>query len=253
MKVVVCVTQVLDVSPYLEFTADGTSVDPAFATVMLNGADENAIEAGLALCDEAGGGEVVLVSVGADEADQALRSGLTMGPQRAVRVWSDGLVVSDPGSLGAALAHAMRVEEPDLVLAGVQVSDTGGQSTGPALAAAWGVPCVPVARDLHVVGGTLTATREFEAGVTEIVQVDLPAVVTVQVGANEPRYGTFKEKMRAKKAEIPLLEPVDLPPVRSALTTMVRSPGDSARSVRMIEGGPADIAATIITLIREAQ
>lgn len=252
MKVVVCVTQVLEVSAYLEFTADGTAVDPAFVTGMLNEADRNAVEEALALCETAGGGEVVLVSLGADGAEEALRAGLTMGADRAVRVAGDGLELADTRTVAAALAQAVAAEQPDLVLTGVQASDTGGQSTGPALAAAWGVPCVPVARSLSLENHTLAATREFEAGVSETVSVDLPAVATVQVGANEPRYGTFKDKMRARKAEIPVFTPVDLPAPRSVLTRMTTAHG-GGRSVEMVEGGPAEVAARIVAIVREAQ
>lgn len=252
MKVVVCVTQVLEVSAYLEFTADGTAVDPAFVTGALNEADLNAIEEALSLCEAAAGGEVVLVSLGGDSAEEALRAGLTMGADRAVRLAGDGLELADTRTVAAALAQAVVAEQPDLVLTGVQASDTGGQSTGPALAAAWDVPWVPVAKSLHVENQTLAATREFEAGVSETVTVALPAVATVQVGANQPRYGSFKDKMRAKKAEIPVTTPVDLPVPRSVLSRMTASHG-GGRSVEMVEGGPAEVAARIVAIVRAEQ
>ena len=250
MKVVVCVTQVLEVSRYLEFGAGGTAVDPAFATATVNEADLCAVEAGLAVVEAAGEGEVVVVGAGEDNAEEALRGALAMGPERAIRVWTDGLAVDDVRTLGSALAQAVATESPDLVLCGVQSSDIGQQSTGPALAAAWGAPCVSVARSLAVKGRTIIAQREFEGGLTETVEVDLPAVVTIQVGANTPRYGSFKDKMRAKKAEIPVLAPVDLGAPRSVVTQMTTAPGGSGRSIEMIEGGPAAVAARIVALVR---
>lgn len=249
MKILVCVTQVVEVSAYVEFTADGRTVDPAFTTGSLNEADRNAVEEALTLVE--GTGEVVLVSLG-DGSEEALRAGLTMGADRALRVAGDGLEVADTRTVAAALAQAVVAEQPDLVLTGVQASDTGGQSTGPALAAVWGVPWVAVARSLSLSGRTLTATREFEAGVTESVNVELPAVVTVQVGANQPRYGSFKDKMRAKKADIPVFTATDLPPPRSVLTHMSVARG-GGRDVEMIEGGPAEVAARIVAIVREAQ
>lgn len=253
MKVVVCVKQVLEVSRYLEFTADGTQVDPAFVTATVNEADLGAVEAALQFCESAGGGEVLLVSAGQDGAEEALRGGLAMGADRAIRVWTDGLALYDTRTVGTALAQVVTAESPDLVLCGVQSSDTGQQSTGPVVAAAWGVPWVPVATNLQLNGRTLTARREFEAGVTETVAVDLPAVVTVQVGANTPRYGSFKEKMRAKKAEIPVVAPVDLSSPRSVVTHLTPAPGGSGRTLEMIEGGPADVAVRIIELVRGAK
>ena len=169
MKIVVCVKQVLEVSRYLEFTADGTQVDPAFVTATVNEADLGAVEAALQFCESAGGGEVLLVSAGQDGAEEALRGGLAMGADRAIRVWTDGLALYDTRTVGTALAQVVTAESPDLVLCGVQSSDTGQQSTGPVVAAAWGVPWVPVATNLQLNGQTLTARREFEAGVTETV------------------------------------------------------------------------------------
>ena len=251
MKIVVCVTQVAEVSAYVEFTADGTAVDPAFATRMLNEADQNAVEEALRLVDTAGG-EVVLVSLGGDDAQEALRAALAMGADRAVRVAGDGVEIGDTRSVASALAQAVTSEQPDLVLTGVQAADTGSQSTGPALAVACGLPWVPVARSLSVSDGALSATREFEAGVSEVVTVDLPALLTVQAGANEPRYGSFKDKMRAKKAEIPVVTSSDLPAPRSVLTKMSASHG-GGRQVDWVEGSPAEVAARIVQIVREVQ
>lgn len=250
MRIVVCIKQVSEVSKYLEFTPDGRQIDAAFVTTSVNEADLCAVEAAMRL-REGAGGEVVLLSVGEDDAEEALRAGLAMGPDRAVRVWSEGIAVTDPVSVGSALAQAVIAEAPDLVLCGVQSSDTGQQATGPVVAAGWGVPWITVAKSVEVVGATLTAHREFEAGLTEIVEVDLPAVVTIQVGANEPRYGSFKEKIRAKKAEIPVFAPTAQEPPRTMVTSMSAAVAGSGRNLVMIEGGPAEVAARILQLVRE--
>lgn len=253
MKVLVCVSQTLEVSTYVELTPDGRSLDPAFVTSAVNEADLCAVEEALVLVEAAGGGEVVLVSVGEDDADEALRAALSLGPDRAVRVWAEGVVRSDPRSIAAALLAAVESEEPDLVLTGVQSSDTGAQSVGPALASMWGVACVPVGRRLSTSGSTLELEREFEAGLVERVEVDLPALVTVQVGANSPRYGSFKDKMRAKKADISVVQPSDLPASRTTLTRLEPATQGSLRSLQLIEGGPSAVAARILDLVKEAQ
>jgi electron transfer flavoprotein beta subunit len=252
MKVTVCVTQALEVATYLEFTADGTAVDPAFVTATVNEADLCAVEEALTLVEAAGGGEVVLMSAGEDSAEEGLRSALSLGPERAVRVWADGLVLADPRSVGAALAQVVAAESPDLVLCGVQASDTGSQSVGPVLAAAWGVPWVAVGRHLSASGGTLSLEREFEGGVVEKVEVDLPAVVTVQVGSKTPRYGSFKDKIRAKRADIAVVEPTGLSESRTSIVGLAAAPGGSGRFLDLIEGGPAEVAARIVALVREA-
>ncbi len=251
MKVLVCVTQALEVSSYLEFTPDGFAIDAAFVTGSLNEADQNAVEEALALT--AGDGEVVLVSAGGDEAEEALRAGLTMGAHRALRVALSPAQLADSRTVAAALSQAVAAEQPDLVLTGVQASDTGGQSTGPALAAAADLPWATVVRSLGGGDGrTMIARREFEGGVSELVEVDLPALATVQLGANQPRYGTFKDKMRAKKAEIAVLVPVDLPTPRVVLTRMSANQA-GGRTVQMVQGGPAEVAARILSIVREVQ
>jgi len=252
VKVLVCVKQVLEVSAYLEFTADSRAVDPAFVTSAVNEADLCAVEEALTLVGETGG-EVVLVSVGDDDAEQALRAALSLGAERAVQVRGDGIALSDPRSVGAALLAVVEREMPDLVLTGVQSSDTGAQSVGPALAAMWGVPCVAVGRRLTVTGSTLRLEREFEAGIVEAVEVDLPALVTVQVGANTPRYGSFKDKMRAKKADIDVVAPATAPPSRAVIARLEIAPTGSRRSLELIQGGPAAVAARINDVVREAQ
>jgi electron transfer flavoprotein beta subunit len=113
------------------------------------------------------------------------------------------------------------------------------------------VPWITVAKSVDVAGSTLTAHREFEAGLTEIVEVDLPALVTIQVGANEPRYGSFKEKIRAKKAEIPVFAPTVHEPPRTTVTRMSGAVAGSGRNLDMIDGGPAEVAARILHLVRE--
>jgi electron transfer flavoprotein beta subunit len=250
MRIAVCIRQVREVSKYLEFTPDGRQIDAAFVTTSVNEADLCAVEQALRL-REAVGGEVVLLSVGEDDAEEALRAGLAMGAERAVRVWTKEIAVTDPVSVGSALAQAVIGEAPDLVLCGVQSSDTGQQSTGPVLAAAWGVPWITVAKSVDVEGSTLTAHREFEAGLTEIIEVDLPAVVTIQVGANEPRYGSFKEKVRAKKAEVPVFAPSAQEPPRTVVTGLSAAVASGGRDLEMIDGGPAEVAARILQLVRE--
>src|SRR3569833_872647 len=110
MKVAVCVKQVLEVSRYLEFTADGSWFVLAFVTTAGNEADLCAVEEALSLVEAAGDGEVVLISVGDDGVEDALRAALALGPQRALRVWADGLTTDDVRTVGAAQAPAIAEE-----------------------------------------------------------------------------------------------------------------------------------------------
>nr|WP_240940582.1 electron transfer flavoprotein subunit beta/FixA family protein [Planosporangium flavigriseum] len=218
----------------------------------MNDADTYAVEEALRIRDEVGG-EVVVVTAGDEGAVEALRRCVAMGADRAVRVWSDGLSVHDPIAVARSLAAAIRDEAADLVFCGVQSSDAAQQSTGPALASALGVPSVSVATKVDVVSGGsgLTVRREFEGGLAEVVELDGPAVITVQTGLNTPRYGSFKEMMKAKKAQIPVVDPGDAGASRVKVRRMFVPASSGGRDIEMIDGGPAQIAARIVQLVRE--
>lgn len=255
MKILVCVKLAVVVPKYVEFTSDGADVDSAFMSRELNDADTYALEEALRMRDTAGEGEVVALTAGDEAAEEALRQSLARGADRAIRVSSRGPALHDPISIARNLAVAIRAEKPDLVLCGVQSSDAAQQSTGPALASALGVPCVSVATRLEVADGqkTLVVQREFEGGLRELVEVDLPAVVTVQVGLNTPRYGSFKGMMRAKKISIPVIDPAEVGAARATVRRMFAPGAGGKRNVTLIEGGPAEVARRIIQLVREAR
>lgn len=248
MKLVVCVRQAARLEDEIEFVDGDTAVDPDFLDWGLNEWDAYAVEEALRL-REAGGGEVVVVSAGEDEALDALRRCLAMGADRAVRVWSEGLDRADPVVLARALAEAVRPESPDLVLCGVQSSDRVQGATGGALAGVLGLPVVAVVVGLEAAEHSAVVRRELEGGLVEVVEVDLPAVLTIQTGINEPRYVTMRSIGEARGAEIALVEPEGLgepAAVVRRLEVPVRRRADS------IAGGPAAVAQRILELVRDA-
>jgi electron transfer flavoprotein beta subunit len=253
VKVVVCVKQAIDVPGFVEFDDTGTEIDAAFTSCELNEADYYAVEEALRIQEATGEGEVVVLTAGNEESAEALRQCLALGAHRAIRVWSESMTPHDPISIARALAVAVRTENPDLVLCGVQSSDAGQQATGPALASALGVPCVSVATKVEVSTERqdLVVHREFQGGVVEVVETSRPAVVTVQTGLNTPRYGSFKGKLRAKKAEIPVVNPGEIGAPRARVRKMALAESDGGRDIEMIDGDPAAVAARIVELVRE--
>jgi electron transfer flavoprotein beta subunit len=255
MKIVVCVKVAATLPSYVEFTGDGTAVDPAYVTYGLNEPDAYAMEQALRLRDAAGGGEVVAVAAGGEEADEAARKGITMGADRGVRVWSEQFPLHDPVRVGRALAAAVADENPALVLCGVQSTDSAQQSTGPALAQALGLPCVTVAISIvhDAESGRTEIRRELDGGATELVEVEGPAVITVQTGLAEPRFGTFKEMMRAKKAQIPVVDPGDLGEPRATVRRMFVPVTSQKRTFELIPGDAAAVAQRIVQLVEESR
>ncbi len=201
MKIVVCVKQVKALGDEVEFTADERDVDPDFLEPALNEWDSFATEEALRIKERLGDGEVVLVTCGDEDAEEALRRCLAMGADRAIRV--EGLVERDPISVARALADVVRSERPDLVLCGVQSSDSVQAATGTALAELLGLPWVAVVTKLDWSGsGPATVNRELEGGLVDVTEVDMPAVLTIQTGINEPRYATLRAIKQAEQKEI---------------------------------------------------
>ena len=249
MKTVVCIKYVSKTTEFIEFLPDDSDVDPAFLERDINEADYSALEEALRLRDDDGTGEVVVVAAGGDNDEEGLRKALGMGADRAVRVTLSAMDVHDPITVARALAIAIRGQEPDLVICGVQSADFGYQSTGPAIASVMGMPFVAAVTSLERNGVGFRLHRDLEAGTSEVIDIDGPLVISVQAGINDPRFGSFKDMKRAKKVDIPVVDPGNLG--TSRLTVLRMYLPASPNSAQMIEGGADQVAARIIQIIKE--
>lgn len=264
MKIVVPIKQVAALDDEFELRDDGSGVDPDFVELELNEWDSFSVEAALALREQAGGAdadghEVVVVTVGAEESEEALLSCLAMGADRALRVWSEECRDADPLAVARVLAAAVKRESPELVLCGVQSSDAVNGATGVALAGYLELPHVAVVNSLEYAAGESTATvrRELEGGLVEILRVRTPALLTIQTGINEPRYATLRaiKQARDKPLEVTTLEQLGVD-----AGALAASAGSRRRELRlpergagaeMLEGSTAELAGRIVELVRE--
>jgi electron transfer flavoprotein beta subunit len=185
----------------LSFNESKTWIKTKDLTFVASEADNYALEEALRL-REKHSGETVVISLGGEEAAKVLRAGLAMGADRAIQI-SDARL-DGVGELGTAEALARAIEKDggaDLVLAGVQSDDLGTGATGVMLAEFLGWPhaTVVIAVEAHPEARTAEVSRELEGGIIEKVKIALPAVLTVQYGANQPRYASLKGIMAAKK------------------------------------------------------
>jgi electron transfer flavoprotein beta subunit len=249
VKVVVCVKQVGALGDEVEFTDDERDVDPDYLDYALNEWDSFATEEALRLREAAGEGEVVAVTVGDEGSEDAMRRALAMGADRGIRVWSDDLAGADPITVARALAEVVRGESPDLVLCGVQSSDAVHAATGSALAEVLDLPRVAVVTKLELGAGTATAHRELEGGLIDVVEVDTPAVLTIQTGINEPRYATLRAIKQAEQKEIEVREPGDLGTPAARVRRMFVPP--KGEGAEMLPGDPATVAGRIKEIVEE--
>ncbi len=250
MKIVVAVKQIAALGDEVEFTDDERDVDPDFLEPALNEWDSYATEEALRIKERLGEGEIVAVSVGTEDSEDAIRRVLAMGVDRAVRIDAERMEDRDPISVARALATVIRAENPDLVFTGVQSSDSVQAATGTALAELLDLPRVAVVTKIDWSGsGPATVNRELEGGLVDVVEVDTPALLTIQTGINEPRYATLRAIKQAEQKEIEVVEPQNGgTPGYRVRRMFTPSKGEGAE---MLSGSPSDVAQKIASIIKE--
>jgi len=256
MKVLVTVAEVAEADD--EFEIDGLTIDDRYLTFDLNEWDNYALEEAIQLREALGEVEVVSVTIGPERAEETIRQGLAKGADRAIRVWDDELAaldLLDSGTKASLLAGVAREEEPDLILSGVQSADGAFGATGVALAAELGYQWAAVVNqlDLDADDGVASVHRELEGGVEELTDVELPAVLTIQTGINEPRYASLRGIRQAQTKPLDVKTPEELgvelgEPVLS-LTSLAEPETES--DVTYFEGGADESATQLAELLRE--
>lgn len=208
MNVVVCIKQVPDSWAEKQLQPGDLTLDRASVDAVLNDLDEYAIEAALQLI-ELHGGEVTLLTMGPERAAEAIRKGLTMGADSGVHVVDDKLHGSDALATSQVLAKALSTLTWDLVLLGSESTDARMSVVPAMLAERLGLPQLTYASSVAVDGTSITVERATETGI-EVLQAQLPVIVSIIEKANEPRYPSFKNIMAAKKKPITTLSLSDI-------------------------------------------
>ena len=196
MNIAVCVKQVIDTEAKAKLDPDSWRLDRS-VTCVLNPYDEYAVEEALRI-KEAHGGEVVVVCMGPDKADDAVRKALAMGADSGLLVSDPALAGSDVQGTAYALAEALKTLEWDLVLFGLRSTDGETGCVPGAVAERLGVPLLTALSKVEIDGSTLTVHRETDQGYISY-ECPTPAVLSVIKGINDPRYPSMKGIMGAKK------------------------------------------------------
>lgn len=195
-KILVGLKRVLDYSIRAKVKPDGSGVALDGAKMSINPFDEIALEEALRMRERGQADEIIVASIGGTDCQQQLRSGLAMGADRAVLIETAASL--EPLAVARALYRLVEREQPDLVILGKQSIDGDNNQTGQMLAALWDRPQATFASKITCQNGRLVVTREVDAGL-EIIEIDLPAVVTTDLRLNEPRYVKLPDIMKAKK------------------------------------------------------
>jgi len=201
MKVLVLVKCVPDSETRIKLGADGASLLEDDIKWIVSPFDEFALEEGLRQVEAAGDGDVTVVTLGDERARVVVRQCLAMGAHRAVLLTGDELMGSDGLGTSRALAAACRKLGFDLILAGRQSFGDDRSQVGPMVAEMLDLPNVSAVTKIEVADGKAVCEREIEGGV-EVIEAQLPTLITAQKGLNEPRYASLKGIMAAKKKPI---------------------------------------------------
>lgn len=258
MDILVCMKQVPDTESKIRLKAGEKAVDTENLNFVINPFDEFAIEEALRIREKLGG-TVTLVSMGPTRTQEALRTGLAMGADRAIHLQDDAFDGADAWATAKVLAKAVQGLEYDLILCGKQAIDDDSAQVAALLAEMLDLPQVTVVTKLEIAadGKSARAHREIEGGV-EVVETSLPAVITAQKGLNEPRYPSLPGIMKAKKKEIKVLDAValgfdagEVGRAGSRLETVDVFLPPARQAGRVIEGEPAEVARELARLLRE--
>jgi electron transfer flavoprotein beta subunit len=253
VKIVVCLKQVPSRDAVLKVNAASTWIQETDISYEVNEPDAYALEEGLRL-KENQGGEVVVCTLGPARTTQAIKDALAKGADWALHLEDKAFEKLDARGTARALAAAIRRENPDLVLTGLQSDDFGFAQTGVILAEMLGWPHSTIIMEIQVDGDHLKVKRELEGGWFQWIEMPLPAVLTIQSGINKPRYTTLKGIMAAKSKPLQKLTAQDLGLDASALRprqtiSRVYVPEKTGQT-EFIQGSPKEIAARLVDKLK---
>jgi electron transfer flavoprotein beta subunit len=253
VKILICLKQVPSREAILRLNAAGTWIQDSDISFEVNEPDTYALEEALRL-KEKHGGEVVVCSLGPARAQQAIKEALAKGADRALHLDDPAFSGLDPLGLARALAAAIRRENPDLVLTGLQSDDSGFAQTGVLVAELLGLPHSTIIMEIQVEEGRLNVKRELEGGWFQWIEMPLPALLTIQSGINTPRYASLKGILAAKKKPLEKLTAADLGLRAEDLAprqriSKVYVPTKKAQT-EFLEGSPKEIAARLVDKLK---
>ncbi|MEA3241116.1 MAG: electron transfer flavoprotein subunit beta/FixA family protein [Pseudomonadota bacterium] len=251
MNIVACIKQTFDTEA--KIVIDNGQVSTQGVNLIVNPYDEYAVEESIRL-KENNGGEVVVVSVGGDKTQEALRYCLAMGADRAVLIQDPALEQADNLACATAMAKLISQMECDLVFCGKEAVDDGAAQVPSMLAEKIDLPQANVLTAFEFADGKVTATREIDGG-SEILEVQLPAVFSAQKGLNEVRYPSLPGIMKAKRKELKVVSLADLElsaddvAVKTELVTAELPPPRKAG--RVLSGEIDEMVAELVSLLKD--
>ena len=251
MKIAVLIKQVPGSESALPINDSSNWIDESSVTFVMNPPDNYALEEALILKEKIGEGEVVIVSMGPNRVQKVIREGLAKGADRGIHLLQEGKIENDPLSVSKKISTALKEENFDLILSGLQSDDTGMSQTGVLIGEFLGMSTATLVVETKIENDHIRLKKELESGWYQWVVLPIPASISIQSGINTPRYPSLKGIMGAKKKEIKCIsgdlksdqsqtiESISLPQ-KSKQTEIIEADVDSAVS-RIMEILKSDV------------
>ena len=252
MKILVCIKQVPDMESRFKPNSEGTWYDETDLAFRMNEYDEYAVEQAVQLKEQLWGEpEITVLSIGPDRVGEAIKKALAMGGDRGVHIQDSRYYQKDPWQIAATIASYAREQRFDLIFTGMQSQDRGSAQVGVTLAELLGFACATTLVGFAYDSGAITVKRELEGGSKGVARLNLPAVVTCQMGLNIPRYPTLPNIMKAKKKEFRTVPVTELLQEAAVTTTEKMYPPAKKGAGLILEGETADLSDRLLAILKE--
>ncbi len=251
MNILVCVKQVVESESGVEMDENrGWVSHGAGASFKMNRFDAHALEAALVLKETHPGVGIDAITVGPGRAVETIKRALGMGADRGVHILSEDAGCADPYGVALRIAEAAQKRDYDVILTGVMSGDLLQAQTGQMIAGLLNLPCASavVSLEMDPGRGAAVVEREVEGGMRERLEIDLPAVLTIQAGINVPRYPTLSNILKAHEKEVVAV--TDKTPPQRQVVVGIERPG-KVRAGRVLEGSTEEKARTLVEILRK--
>ncbi len=258
MDIIVCVKRVPDTSQSdVAIARDGRSIETGNLVFDINEWDRYAVEEAVLLKEKLGG-SVTVVSLGPADTEDTLRRCLATGADAAIRLTDQAFTGSDAATIARILYQVIKGLKFDLVLTGAQASDDGYGQVGPALAGLLSLPHASLVTHLEIANGKARVNRELEGGLQEVLEVPLPAILTIQTGINDPRYVSIMGVRKAAKREIGALtlnglglKEAEVGESGSATRLARLFPPPVTKQAEVLQGTPEEVVTKLTQVLKE--
>lgn len=258
MDIIVCLKWVPDTSEAdLVIDKGGTDIKKDDLDYDINDWDRFAIEEAVRIKENVGG-KVTVLSVAPEDAEEMLRESLARGADEAYHLWDDSFEGSDGYVVASILAQFLKDRPHDLILCGTLADDDGGGQVGGMLGAMLGIPSATLVSKIQAQDGKVSFHRELEGGLYEAAEMDLPAVISVATGLNEPRFVSIRAVRKVASVEIPIVDldgigldagQVGADGARTVIDKVSLPP--EGEGAEILKGSPEDVAAKLAEILKE--